>query len=101
MWSGSYVIYEVLSQKVLRLIADDFVMGFSGEADARRVMDVLPKRFEKYGLTIHPDKTRLVPLEQPSGDRDGANSEGGTLQGPLTCWASRTTGHAHGTGTGW
>jgi group II intron reverse transcriptase/maturase len=45
--------------------ADDFVMGFSCEADARRVMDVLPKRFEKYGLTIHPDKTRLVPFERP------------------------------------
>ena len=29
-------------------------------------MDVLPKRFEKYGLTIHPEKTRLVPFERPS-----------------------------------
>jgi RNA-directed DNA polymerase len=46
--------------------ADDFVMGFSCEEDARRVMDVLPKRFEKYGLTIHPEKTRLVPFERPS-----------------------------------
>ena len=36
--------------------ADDFVMGFSCEDDARKVMDVLPKRFEKYGLTIHPEK---------------------------------------------
>ena len=40
-------------------------MGFSCEEDARRVMDVLPKRFEKYGLTIHPEKTRLVPFERP------------------------------------
>ena len=31
-----------------------------------KVMDVLPKRFEKYGLTIHPEKTRLVPFERPS-----------------------------------
>jgi RNA-directed DNA polymerase len=30
-------------------------------------MAVLPKRFEKYGLTIHPDKTRLVPFERPCG----------------------------------
>jgi hypothetical protein len=29
-------------------------------------MKVLPKRFEKYGLTIHPEKTRLVPFERPS-----------------------------------
>jgi RNA-directed DNA polymerase len=46
--------------------ADDFVMGFTCEEDARKVMEVLPKRFEKYGLTIHPDKTRLVPFERPS-----------------------------------
>jgi group II intron reverse transcriptase/maturase len=46
--------------------ADDFVMGFAREEDARRVLDVLPKRFGKYGLTIHPDKTRLVPFQRPS-----------------------------------
>ena len=45
--------------------ADDFVMGFSYEEDARRVLDVLPKRFGKYGLTLHPDKTRLVPFQRP------------------------------------
>jgi hypothetical protein len=45
--------------------ADDFVMGFACERDARRVLEVLPKRFGKYGLTIHPDKTRLLPFERP------------------------------------
>jgi RNA-directed DNA polymerase len=45
--------------------ADDFVMGFSHEEDARRVLEVLPKRFAKYGLTIHPEKARLVPFERP------------------------------------
>ena len=57
--------------------ADDFVMGFTCEEDARRVMDVLPKRFEKYGLTIHPEKTRLVPFERPSGVPEGATPERG------------------------
>src|SRR5947209_4491374 len=46
--------------------ADDFVMGFACERDARRVLDVLPKRFGKYGLTIHPEKTRLVPFRRPA-----------------------------------
>jgi RNA-directed DNA polymerase len=46
--------------------ADDFVMGFACEGDARRVLAVLPKRFGKYGLTIHPDKTRLVPFVRPA-----------------------------------
>jgi group II intron reverse transcriptase/maturase len=57
--------------------ADDFVMGFSFEEDARRVMEVLPKRFGKYGLTLHPDKTRLVPFRRPPHhpSRDGSWSE--------------------------
>jgi RNA-directed DNA polymerase len=52
--------------------ADDFVIVFEQEDDARRVMHVLPKRFGKYGLKLHPEKTRLVrflkPPPPPSGD---------------------------------
>ncbi len=47
--------------------ADDFVMGFACAEDARRVLAVLPKRFGKYGLQLHPDKTRLVPFGRPRG----------------------------------
>jgi group II intron reverse transcriptase/maturase len=46
--------------------ADDFVMVFETEEDARRVAEVLPKRFEKYGLRLHPEKTRLVRFEKPT-----------------------------------
>jgi RNA-directed DNA polymerase len=46
--------------------ADDFVMGFACEGDARRVLEVLPKRFGRYGLSLHPEKTRLVPFRRPS-----------------------------------
>jgi group II intron reverse transcriptase/maturase len=46
--------------------ADDFVIGFTDEEDARRVVQVLPKRFGRYGLAVHPDKTRLVPFRRPS-----------------------------------
>jgi len=45
--------------------ADDFVIVFSREEDAHRVMTVLPKRFEKYGLTLHPEKTRLIEFRRP------------------------------------
>jgi RNA-directed DNA polymerase len=45
--------------------ADDAVMGFEYEEDAKRVMDVLPKRFGKYGLKLHPDKTRLLAFHPP------------------------------------
>lgn len=47
--------------------ADDFVLVFQLETDARRVLEVLPKRFDRYGLRLHPDKTRLVRFERPRG----------------------------------
>jgi group II intron reverse transcriptase/maturase len=45
--------------------ADDFVMGFTREADAHAVLAELPVRFGQYGLTIHPTKTRLVDFRRP------------------------------------
>jgi RNA-directed DNA polymerase len=46
--------------------ADDAVLVFAREVDARRVMSVLAKRFAKYGLTLHPEKTRLVRFRRPN-----------------------------------
>jgi RNA-directed DNA polymerase len=76
LWFEQEVQPRLKGRAFLIRYADDFVMGFTHEDDARRVMDVLPKRFGKYGLAIHPDKTRLVPFRSPalSGDAD---SEGG------------------------
>jgi len=57
-----------LMQGKSRLIrfADDFVIVFQKKHDADRVMDVIPKRFEKYGLTVHPEKTKLVDFRAPN-----------------------------------
>ena len=46
--------------------ADDAVLCFRKEADARRVYAVLSKRFEKYGLTLHPEKTKLIHFQRSS-----------------------------------
>jgi RNA-directed DNA polymerase len=64
-WFEREVQPRLKGRSFLIRYADDFVMGFSHERDARRVLAVLPKRFARYGLTIHPDKTRLVPFERP------------------------------------
>jgi len=45
--------------------ADDFVLVFQRESDARRVLEVLPKRFGKYGLRLHPEKTRRLHFGRP------------------------------------
>jgi len=47
--------------------ADDFVLGFEDKSEAERVMRVLPKRFAKYELTLHPEKTRLIDLNSKRG----------------------------------
>jgi group II intron reverse transcriptase/maturase len=47
--------------------ADDFIIGFELEEDARRVMAILPKRFNRFGLAIHPKKTKLIRFGKPGG----------------------------------
>lgn len=63
-----YVLDKWMSETIKPLLrgeifivryADDFVIGFEHEEDARRVMQTLPKRMGKYGLTIHPEKSHL------------------------------------------
>ena len=66
VWFAEVVQPRLKGRAFLVRYADDFVMGFACEEDARRVLDVLPKRFGKYGLTLHPDKTRLVLFVRPS-----------------------------------
>ena len=56
--------------------ADDFILGFEIEVDAQRVMDVLPKRFHRFGLTIHPEKTVLIAFKKPPGRDPWARGKG-------------------------
>lgn len=75
VWFAEEVRPRLRGRAFLIRYADDFVMGFACEEDARRVLDVLPKRFGKYGLTIHPEKTRLVAFGPPVvSDRGGPGS---------------------------
>ncbi|MCU0694844.1 MAG: reverse transcriptase domain-containing protein [Polyangiaceae bacterium] len=51
--------------------ADDFVMGFKSRQDAECVMGMLTQRMADFGLTLHPDKTRLVAFGRPDRNRPG------------------------------
>ncbi len=77
VWFEEVVKPRLGSDAFLIRFADDFAIGFRSERDARRVMEVLPKRFEKYGLTLHPEKTRLVCFERPSSSADENDSNSG------------------------
>jgi RNA-directed DNA polymerase len=76
VWFEQEVQPRLKGRAFLIRYADDFVMGFACEEDARRVLDVLPKRFGKYGLTVHPDKTKLVPFGSPAATASDDASKG-------------------------
>jgi RNA-directed DNA polymerase len=80
-WFEQVVKPRLHGQAKLVRYADDFAMVFELEADARRVMAVLPKRMEKYGLSVHPDKTRLVDFRPPRHGSSGGKGRpaGGTF----------------------
>jgi group II intron reverse transcriptase/maturase len=64
-WVAKQVLPRLKGRAHLVRFADDFVIMCELEEDARRIMEVLPKRFAKYGLTIHPEKTQLVDFRRP------------------------------------
>jgi RNA-directed DNA polymerase len=77
--------------------ADDFVILFEREDDARKVMAVLPQRFGKYGLALHPEKTRLLRFESPPTEPprsgDGGKSETFDMLGFTHYWDRSQSGH--------
>jgi len=75
-WFEDVVKPRLKGQAFLVRFADDAVIVFSREEDAKRVMDVLPQRFGKYGLTLHPEKTRLVTFRCPPKDEDRTEPPG-------------------------
>jgi group II intron reverse transcriptase/maturase len=71
LWFENEVRPRMKGRTRLIRYADDFVICFEREDDARKVAEVLPKRFAKYGLQLHPDKTRLLRYEPPRRDSGG------------------------------
>jgi group II intron reverse transcriptase/maturase len=71
LWFENEVKPRLRSRAFLIRFADDFVIGFRDERDAHRVMEVIPKRFGKYGLTVHPTKTKLIRFRPPSSKTKG------------------------------
>ena len=51
--------------------ADDFVMGFQHREHAERCLRELRRRFGKFGLSLHPDKTRLIEFGRFAAERRG------------------------------
>ncbi len=65
-WFVEQVQPRLRGSSTLVRYCDDFVMLFEGKEDAERVQEVLGKRLAKFGLELHPDKTRLIDFRLPS-----------------------------------
>ncbi len=74
-WFERVVKLRLAGESHMIRYADDVLIVCRMEEDARRLMNVLPKRFGKYGLALHPEKTRLVRFERPIRRANGQEPE--------------------------
>jgi group II intron reverse transcriptase/maturase len=71
LWFEQEVKPRLRGRATLIRYCDDFIIGFEQEDDARRVMGLLGKRLGRFGLALHPDKTRLLPFRRPPAGQKG------------------------------
>ena len=88
-WFRSEVQPRLAGSSFMLRYADDATLVFANQSDARRVLAVLAKRFAKFGLTLHPDKTRLVAFKPP---RDGGTGGSFDLLGFTHYWGKSRRG---------
>ena len=60
LWAERWRRHEATGDMIIVRYADDIVVGFEHEADARRFWEAMRKRLEEFSLSLHPDKTRLI-----------------------------------------
>jgi len=93
MWFERVVKPRMRGHVELVRYADDFVILFENGEDAQRVMSVLPQRFAKFNLTLHPDKTRLLPFRRPPKEQQtGKGASTFDLLGFTLYWRKTRTG---------
>jgi hypothetical protein len=93
LWFEEEVKPRLRGRATLVRYADDFVIGFEQEDDARRVLADLDKRLECLGLALHPEKTRLLPFGRPpSGQKSGKGSVTFDFLGFTFYWARTRKG---------
>jgi RNA-directed DNA polymerase len=69
LWADRWRRRAAQGDVIIVRYADDFVVGFEYEADARRFWDALRARLEEFALSLHPDKTRLIEFGRHAADR--------------------------------
>ena len=68
LWAESWRRHKATGDMIIVRYADDFIVGFEHEADARRFLDKMRERLGKFALTLHPEKTRLIEFGRHAAD---------------------------------
>src|SRR5499433_1472581 len=69
LWAERWRRREATGDMIIVRYADDFIVGFQHEADARRFWDAMRKRFEEFSLSLNPDKTHLIEFGRFAAER--------------------------------
>src|SRR5262245_22102931 len=69
LWAERWRRHEATGDMIIVRFADDIVVGFEHEVDARRFWDAMRNRLEEFSLSLHPDKTRLLEFGRHAAER--------------------------------
>jgi transposase len=69
LWAVRWRRREATGDMIIVRYADDFIIGFEHESDARRLLDEMRERLKKFALTLHPEKTRLIEFGRFAAER--------------------------------
>ena len=68
LWAERWRRREATGDMIIVRYADDFIVGFEHEGDARRFLDAMRERLEEFALSLHPEKTRLIEFGRHAAD---------------------------------
>jgi group II intron reverse transcriptase/maturase len=97
-WFESEVRPRLKGRSALVRFADDAILAFETYYDAKRVLDVLGKRFARYELRLHPDKTRFVDFRFTRPDGSSIRKR---MARRSPSWASAMSGGSRGKARAW
>ena len=76
LWADQWRKREATGEVIVVRYADDTIVGFERQADAERFLRDLRERLAKFGLALHPDKTRLIEFGRYAAQRRSARGLG-------------------------
>src|SRR4029077_19401276 len=98
LWVAAWRKKQARGEMIIVRYADDAVLGFEHRQEAERFLEQLRERLQKFGLELHPEKTRLMEFGRYATERRKKRGEGkpetfNFLGSPHSCGPSHKTGY--------